>query len=325
MNDFLQNTTLITYSSQHFEQRDCQAIEALVFESADERIRWLNTYGLTHHSAFNQVIKQNQFDDFLITLLREEEHTNKVIELDNLLFIALKVLKTEQTAFASEQMLFVMSPNLLWSMQESVGTYFEWIRQRQKSGKGLSRRKNVDYLLFLLIQSLVDNYELTFEQLTDDSLKNLQLSEIDPTPEFTAQVETQKQHLSNLKKATLSLRNTLVKLEKAKSVPLENKYFTELKEQANNLITDIDFELQELDSKMNLIFAIQSHRLNEVMRILTVISVLFIPLTFFAGIYGMNFEYIPELKWRYGYFILLGLMFCMTTGIVMYFRHRKWL
>ena len=89
-------------------------------------------------------------------------------------------------------------------------------------------------------------------------------------------------------------------------------------------MTNIDFELQELESKINLIFSIQGHRLNEVMKTLTILSVIFIPLTFLAGIYGMNFENMPELKFQYGYFLLLGFMFVISLFIVWYFKRKKW-
>ena len=102
------------------------------------------------------------------------------------------------------------------------------------------------------------------------------------------------------------------------------KYFSELKEQTNNLIANIDFELQELESKINMIFSIQGHRLNEVMKTLTILSVIFIPLTFLAGIYGMNFANMPELNWKYGYFLILGLMLVITIISVWYFKKKKW-
>jgi len=137
-------------------------------------------------------------------------------------------------------------------------------------------------------------------------------------------VEKRKQELFNFKKATLSLRDTIIKLEKMDILGFDVKYFSELKEQTSNLISNIDFELQELESKINLIFSIQGHRLNEVMKTLTILSVVFIPLTFLAGIYGMNFENIPELKFKYGYFILLGIMILITIISVWYFKKKRW-
>jgi magnesium transporter len=113
-----------------------------------------------------------------------------------------------------------------------------------------------------------------------------------------------------------------MKLENIEIKGFNTKYFSELKEQINNLLTNIDFELHELESKINLIFSIQGHRLNEVMKTLTILSVIFIPLTFLAGIYGMNFENMPELKFQYGYFILIGIMFLIGILIVWYFKQK---
>lgn len=321
---FLHNTTLITYSPAQVSKVPCDDLTKLSFEPQDDKVFWLNTYGLNEFDAIKQVVIQNQFDDFLIKLLQDQEHANKVIELDNVLFIALKVLKTDDNTLNNEQMIFIVSSNLLWSLQESSGGHFEWIRNRLIQGKGQVRSKKVDYLLFLLIELLITNYEETFEKLLNTDSDFIKVSNINPTPYFTEKVEEQKRRMLNFKKATLGLRNTVVKLETISDIPMDVKYFTELKEQANNLIGEIDFELFELDSKTNLIFSIQGHRLNEIMRTLTLVSVIFIPLTFLAGVYGMNFEYIPELKWHYGYFIVLGSMATIIVGIVIYFKSKKW-
>jgi magnesium transporter len=145
--------------------------------------------------------------------------------------------------------------------------------------------------LFLLLESIIDNYQNTYQENSELNAVNIK-----STPEFTSLVEKRKQELFNFKKATISLKGTVVKLEKIKIDGFNVKYDSELKKQTNNLISNIDFELQALESKINLIFSIQGHRLNEVMKTLTILSVIFIPLTFLAGIYGMNFENIPELK-----------------------------
>ncbi len=324
LNSFLQNTTLIAYSSSQVSKVPCDEIAKLNFNAHNEEVFWLNTYGLSEFDAIKQVVIQNQFDDFLLKLLQEKEHATKVLELDNVLFIALKVLKTEDKNLNSEQIIFIVSSNMLWSLQENSGGHFQWIRDRLMQGRGQVRNKKVDYLMFLLIESLIANYEEMFEKLLNADNEVIKVSNINPTPYFTGKVEAQKRRMLNFKKATMSLRNTIVKLKTINTIEIESKYFTELKEQANNLISEIDFELLELDSKTNLIFSIQGHRLNEIMRTLTLVTVVFIPLTFLAGIYGMNFENMPELKWHYGYFILMGLMAIITMGIVMYFKNKKW-
>lgn len=323
-NEFLNNTSLISYSNKSYEKTGFSSISEIVFKEDKQVTKWLNTYGNQFNEIYNKVIHQNKLDDFLIKLLSDDEHPNKVILLNDLLFLATRVLRTNSQKLDSEQMIFIVSPNFLWSIQEKSGDYFNWIRERLEDNKGIVRKKKADYLLFLLLESIIDNYQDTFQENTELSSNKLGSDKIKPTPEFTSLVENRKQELFSFKKATLSLRDTIVKLEKVEIDGFETKYFSELKEQTNNLISNIDFELQELESKINLIFSIQGHRLNEVMKTLTILSVIFIPLTFLAGIYGMNFEHIPELKFKYGYFILLGIMILVTIVSVWYFKRKKW-
>ncbi|AUC21944.1 MULTISPECIES: magnesium and cobalt transport protein CorA [Polaribacter] len=323
-NDFLDNTSIISYSAKNYEKTTYNAISEIIFSENKTNTKWLNTYGIRFHEAYKKVINQNKLDDFLIKLLGDEEHPNKVILLDNLLFITTRVLITQSQKLDSEQMIFIVSSDFLWSIQEKHGDYFGWIRERLEGNKGIVRKKKTDYLLYLILESIIDNYQDTYEANADLSADKLNSTHIKPTPEFTSLVEKRKQELFNFKKATLSLRDTIIKLEKIEIKDFNVKYFNELKEQTNNLISNIDFELQELESKINLIFSIQGHRLNEVMKTLTILSVIFIPLTFLAGIYGMNFENIPELKSKYGYFILLGVMALVTIVSVWYFKRKKW-
>lgn len=322
--EFLKQTSLISYSKKSYEKTCYTSISDVILTNTTPSTEWLNTYGLAFREIFKKIIANNKLDDFLIKLFMDKEHPNKVILLNDLVFISTRVLKTESRTLDSEQMFFIISSGFLWSIQEKDGDYFNWIRERIENNKGIVRRKKADYLLFLILESIVDNYEDTYQKNAELSASILEAENIKPTPDFTAKVEKRKQELFNFKKATLSLKDTIIKLEKIKINDFDIKYFSELKEQTNNLISNIDFELQELESKINLIFSIQGHRLNEVMKTLTILSVIFIPLTFLAGIYGMNFEHIPELKFKYGYFILLGIMVLVTIISVMYFKRKKW-
>jgi magnesium transporter len=323
-NEFLSNTSIICYSNKNYEKTDFTKVSEINLIRNLETVKWLNTYGIKFHEPFKKIIQQNKLDDFLIKLLSDEEHPNKVIVLDNLLFITTRVLITESHKFDSEQIIFIVSADFLWSIQEKKGDYFNWIRQRLEGNKGIVRKKKTDYLLFLLLESIIDNYQNTYQENAELNSDKLSSVNIKPTPEFTSLVEKRKQELFNFKKATISLKDTIVKLEKIEIDGFNVKYYSELKEQTYNLISNIDFELQELESKINLIFSIQGHRLNEVMKTLTILSVIFIPLTFLAGIYGMNFENIPELKSENGYFILLGTMLVISIISIWYFKRKKW-
>ncbi len=319
----LKNTTLIRYDQNEYKKEIINDVEKLNPIQQTNCIQWFNTYGNIEKEHLKRVIIENKLDDFLLRLVAEE-HTNKVIELDNVLFVAIDVFRTEETTYSTEQMLFVLNTQFIWSMQEKKGDYFEWIRERLYGKKGLVRHKKADYLFFLILDSIIDNYEKTFQKISSYNDKLFESSNIKPTPEFISVVESRKQEIFKFKKATKALRDTVTKLENVNLETFNTKYFDELKEQANNLISDIDFELQGLESKINLIFSIQGHLLNEIMKTLTIFSIIFIPITFLAGIYGMNFENMPELKTQNGYFILLGVMFSVSVLIISFFKRKKW-
>ncbi len=323
--NFIANTSLIEYSTEKSSIRTFSDIEEIKIEASPATIQWLNTYGLQFEKQTRQIIKNNSFDDFLVNLLIEDEHRNKIIELDDSIFMTIRTIHFVDGNFISEQMMFVTSLGYVWSIQEKKGDYFEHIRRRISENKGIVRKKNADYLLYLIVEAIIDNYYNAYDKLTISVNKLKDLSKVKPSPEFAMDIENNKQNLFLLKKAVSSLREAINRMDKIELEDFEVNYFSELKEQANFLIDDIDFDLQQLESSINLIFNMQSHRLNEVMKTLTILSGVFIPLTFLAGIYGMNFDNIPELHHEYGYFILLAVMVVVAIGCIVYFRRKNWL
>ena len=140
-NDFLSNTSIISYSAKNYEKTSFSTISEISFTENKYETKWLNTYGIQFHDAYKKVIHQNNLDDFLIKLLGDEEHPNKVILLNNLLFVTTRVLITESQKLDSEQMMFIVSEDFLWSIQEKSGDYFNWIRERLEGDKGIVRKK----------------------------------------------------------------------------------------------------------------------------------------------------------------------------------------
>ncbi|MDX1350213.1 MAG: magnesium and cobalt transport protein CorA [Putridiphycobacter sp.] len=322
--DIFKQTSEYIYHIDGFERREFKKIEDIILNYKVDSVQWLNMYGLDHKDECKAIIKQNNLDDFLINLIVDDDHRNKVIELDNCLFMTLKTLHYKNNDFLSEQMLFVAAPTFLWSIQEIKGDYFGHIRERITENKGVVRKKNADYLMYLVIEAIIDNYYEAYETLIEKVSHLKDLENIKPSPEFAVALENNKQDLFELKKAISSLRDAIGRLDKIDLENFETNYFSELKEQANYMIDDIDFDLQQLESSINLMFNIQSHRLNEVMKTLTILSAIFIPLTFLAGIYGMNFINMPELKTENGYFVLMGVMGILSVLIVLYFLRRGW-
>jgi magnesium transporter len=322
--EFEKNTWVINYTSDNFYNRQFAFGEDLALSKGDKSITWINTYGLEYMDEFRQMVNGNELDDFLLRLLLNQKMGNKVIQLEEQLFVAARIVKTEHHNLESEQMFFVVAKDFVWCIQEKWGDHFDWIRHRIFENKGIIRKKKADYLLFFILETLISNYKEKYEEsvLMDSTLDAIVKEE--PTPEFMFEVENKKAMINEFKRASHGLRDIIIKLERVEVKGFHTKYFSELREQINGLINDIDSDILELESQINLFFSIQGHRLNEVMKTLTIFSVIFIPLTFMAGIYGMNFTNMPELQWPYGYFILLGLMLVVTIISIIIFKRKKW-
>jgi len=321
---FHNNTSLILYSKETSSKKNCPDINELNFSENKEGVAWLNTYGLRHIEEMTAVVESNHWDPFLIKLILDQEHSNKTIQLENSLFVAIKVLKTERSNLSSEQMFFVVTPHFLWSIQEKKGDYFGWIRERIDNNGGIVRSQNADYLLYLLLESIIDNYLETNEKHLIQIQKAVELSIQSPKPESVVHLEKMRKNSLKIKKATSGFQDLCSKLEKIDRMDINTKYFSELKEQSINLLADIDFHLQEIESGVNMVFSLQNHRMNEVMKALTMFSVIFIPLTFVAGLYGMNFADIPMLQHPYGFYAILLFMFLVALGAIFYFKRKKW-
>lgn len=339
--NFLDNTCLIQYSPENFNQSGYRSLKEIILSDSDSRsgmILWLNIYGFNYSDQIKSIIRANGLDEFLCNLIFEENHNNKVIELEKCFFISLKAPQKNEpqnetltessdkkiTECQFEQLFFIVSANFVWTIQEKPGDHFNHIRTRLRENKGIVRRRHTDYLLYLLTEAILEGYSSAYEKLTMTNEKLKNISAINPAPDFIIEIETFKNQLFILKKAIAGIRESASNITALDIKGFNPVYFSEIKEKASYLIDEIDFDLQQLESRINLIFSMQSHRLNEVMKTLTIISVIFIPLTFMAGIYGMNFENMPELKAHYGYFILLGIMILTALASVLYFTRKGW-
>lgn len=320
--------SLWLYNCDYYKSQDIEDISLVRFDQYPQEVVWFNVYGL-QHTAIRGIIHQNGLDEFLINLTAEGNHRNKVIELTDCFFFSLKapvVDHQNEKQMRFEQLFFIVSKadEYVWTLQEMHGDHFDHIRERISKNVGIVRKKNADYLFYLLIEAIIDNYYTAYERLSEDNKRFKDFANVRATPHFATQVEANRAELFRIKKTSNALGDALTRLEALEFPNFNPKYLLELKEQIIYLNDAIDFSWQQLESSINLIINIQNNRLNEVMRTLTIFSVLFIPLTFIAGIYGMNFDNMPELKTTYGYYWVLGAMFVVAVGALYYFKRKGW-
>ncbi len=290
---------------------------------------WLNIYGIHDPKKIKEICEELQIHNLTIQDILDVNQRPKFQEYENYWFFTLKsMIPTETDSIEQEQLSFILGKDYLVSFQERKADYFNHIRERMRKSIGLVRERGSDFLLFLLLESILDNYCKTIEEL-EDQIEELIVMDIheDPSPEIINSIERFKRQVLLIKRSVTPIREFVTRLEREKFNfvdALNVKYFFELKDLSLSLSDSCEQIEAQLESSTNLFFSIQGHRMNQVMKTLTIVATIFIPLTFIAGIYGMNFSHMPELSWRYGYMGVWLVMLMMLLLMVLYFKRKRW-
>jgi magnesium transporter len=257
----------------------------------------------------------------------------KLDEYHDVLFFNIKSLLPIENSdnINIEQISFLLKNGILVSFQEKRSDFFTHIRERITTHSGIVRDKKADYLLYLLLDAVMENFYITIESEEDRVEELINLSKTSTNPKILEQIEKHRDNYNFLKRSIIPLRDSLYSIKSIKDDNVFNaiehdnySFFERLHQKCLELLEQIEYDLISLDSASNFYFSTQNHKMNEVMKTLTVVSVFFMPLTFIVGIYGMNFDNMPELQWKYGYFIVLGFMFLLLLGMIYYFKRRNW-
>lgn len=254
----------------------------------------------------------------------------KIDEYENYIFIVLKMLYyNKDENIVIEQVSFVLGENYVLTFQESEGDVFGSIRDRLRLNRGRIRGMKSDYLLYALIDAVVDNYFTIIETL-GNKIEDLETDLFTGTVREDINIEVQqlKREILKVRRAIFPLREIINRIEKG-DYPFIFKrtitYFRDIYDHLVQVTENLDIYREMIWSLMDMYMTTISNKMNEVMKLLTIIATIFIPLTFIAGIYGMNFENIPELHYKYSYYILWGIMIMIFLGMIYYFKKKKWL
>jgi magnesium transporter len=233
----------------------------------------------------------------------------------------------KKASIETEQISFVIGENYLLSFQEREGDVFNPVRERLLSGVSKAREKSIDFLAYVLIDKIVDNYFVVLEKI-EDHIENIEMELLRDTDRVTpTQMMHLKKQLILLRKYVYPLRDELRKLQRDEIKLIDRKtikYINDLNDHLQNIIQNLESFRDTISGLMELYSSTISNKLNNVMKTLTVIGAIFIPLTFIAGIYGMNFDNMPELHYRYGYHTIMAAMLAIAVGMFLYMKSRKW-
>lgn len=324
----------ITITAMDFDQEEVrefgiertEKISALLGKA---NLSWLNIDGLHDEKRIEEIgalvgVPFHILSDILNPSLRP-----KVQEFDNGVFITLKMLqfKDESRTISVENLSLILTQGCLLSFQEQKGDVFNPIRERIRKHKNKIRTSGVDYLAFALLDVVVDNY-IYIIGLLGEKIENLEDKMTDePRKELLDEINDYKKELNLLRKNIKPAREMILSLVKLESEILqeENRFhFRELQDNITEAGELSDSYREILYDQLNIYHTVMSTRLNDIMRTLTIFSVMFIPLTFIVGVYGTNFDYVPELHWQNGYFIMWVVMVVVAIVMFLLFRRKKW-
>ena len=322
--------TAIEYSLDKYSEIEIPDFKAVQASVRKDSVLWLNVDGVHDPEIINHL-----GGIFGIHPLVQEDIMNtgsrpKLEDYDDLLFIIFKMLYLDAKTgkIEAEQVSLVVKKNIVISFQEKKGDVFEPLRQRLRKAKGNVRKKSADYLAYALLDSVVDNYFIVPE-IFSGKIETFEESIVsDPAPEMIHSIHKMKQDILYLRKLVWPMREVVNALARG-DAPLIKKettvFFRDVYDHSVQVIETIETFRDVLTGLQDTYMTSMSNRLNEVMKTLTIISTVFIPLTFIAGVYGMNFENMPELSWKNGYFFVLLVMAVIVVIMFIFFRRKKWL
>lgn len=325
------------YDAEAAESRKVERLEELQGLKALHTVCWIEVSGIDDVAAVEQIGRQFSIHPLALEDVLNTMQRPKFEEFDDYLFIVIRVPFTEESAadgenglhdVVFEQISILFGKDWVLSFSESQRDLFAPVRDRIQSGKGRIRGQGADYLTYALLDLIVDHFFSVLEDIGeaieffDEELVH------EPGPVLLRQIHLFKRQLLYLHKAVWPVREVIGTFERCGSRICNSGTVPYLRDVYDHIIQVIDTveTYRDLVSGMlDIYLSSISYRLNEVMKVLTIISTLFIPLTFIAGVYGMNFEYMPELKWEYGYYGVWFVMLVIVCGMLRYFRQRKWL
>ena len=317
------------FNLEDVAELEVKSTDDLVALKKSKKLSWLNIDGLDDVELMENLAKVFKIDHNILSDVMNPSSRPKMQEFENGIFVTIKMLQYDdkEDNLTVENLSIIIADNTLISFQEKSGLVFEPIRQRILKHKNKIRTSGSDYLAFALLDVVVDNYIYVIGIL-GEKIENLEEDMTnEPRKELLDDINIFKRELNFLRKNTKPAKEMILNLVKMESEFIHDEnhiHFRELQDNINEASELTDSYREILYDQLNIYHSSMSTKLNEIMRVLTIISVIFIPITFIVGVYGTNFENVPELHWHHGYFIMWAVMVLTTLGMLWFFKRKKW-
>ncbi|NTU42316.1 MAG: magnesium/cobalt transporter CorA [Nitrospirales bacterium] len=322
--------SMISYGDDGVQKRDLEKIEDCIFIREAPVVTWINLEGVHDVEGIRRLGDCFGFHQLILEDILNTDQRPKVDDLGEYMYIVLKMLRLGgRDEIDAEQVSLILGRDFLISFQEGrEGDVFNPIRESITDGKGKIRQLGADYLAYSLMDALVDNYFLILERL-GERVETLEAELVShPSSETLSKLYYLKREMLLLRKAVWPLRDLFSSLERRGSDLITDEvkmYFRDVHDHTIQVMDVIETYREMLSGMLDIYLTGISNRLNEVMKVLTIIATIFMPLTFIAGVYGMTFQYMPELRWRWGYPVALLVMLIIGVAMLILFRRKRWL
>ncbi|MDI6616998.1 MAG: magnesium/cobalt transporter CorA, partial [Syntrophaceae bacterium] len=320
--------TVFGYNESGVEEREVDRVEECLELRDNHTATWINVDGLHCIDVLEKLGQHFGIHHLVLEDILDTDQRPKIEDYGDYLYMVLKMFYYDETGseIITEQVSIVLGSNYVISFQERPGDVFDPVRERIRTGKVRIRKLGADYLAYALVDSIVDNYFVVLEKLYDriESLEEELV--VNPSGSTLKTIHSLKNEMLFLRRSVWPLREVVGRMERLDTVLIRETTAIYLRDLYDHIIQTIDTleTFREMLSGMiDIYLSSISNRMNEVMKVLTIIATIFIPLSFVAGVYGMNFDYMPELSWRWGYYAVLLLMAGAGIFMVMYFKRKK--
>jgi magnesium transporter len=322
--------TITRYNEQTITERQLGAFTECQLVGDPGEVTWINVTGISKVTDLENLGECFKIHPLVLEDILEVGQRPKVEDYDDYLYIVLNSIRpvAEGEELAAEEISLVLGPHYLLSFYAGDGDIYAPIRERLLQAKGRIRKLGADYLAYSLIDLVVDNYFVELEKFGDqvESLEDEVVA--NPSPQTLRDVHRFKNDMIMLRKSLWPLREVIARLERRESPLISESlgnYFRDVYDHTIIAIDTVETYRDILSGMLDIYLSSMSNRLNSIMKVLTVIATIFMPLTFITSLYGMNFKNMPELQWEYGYFMVLGMVVVIALSMIEYFRRKHWL
>jgi magnesium transporter len=321
---------IMIYNRETLEEKHVDDLNEIPENLPESSVLWVNIYGLQDTELIAKAGEKFSIQPLELEDIMNTDQRPKVVESEKNLSFFLKMLKYHEdtTQVAGDQVTIVLRENAVITFQEKPAHYFEFVRERIRNGRGRIRHSGADYLAYALIDTLVDGYIHTIESL-GSSMEAMESEVLNNSQKSTVEkIYRHKTNIGYIRKSIFPLKEMMIFLNKTESKLIQKKTFSFLKD-LNDLTTQaletVEIYHNMANDYLNIYHSNVANRTNDVMKVLTIFASIFIPLTFIAGVYGTNFDYLPELHYKNAYFIMLAVMAVVAAVMLYFFRKKKWL